>query len=241
MTINEALHSALSGAATTVGGLLVTAVIAYSATEKIPEERRQRHEIAYGMAQVPDGPPIVKSPWDLTPIEPPFPEYPPDPPPTEADLRLLLMLEIARYRLERYERYLDAQIFVESRWDPKAVSPVGAAGLAQFMPRTWDDIAPRTDPSCEGVHPYDPDCSLRSQQEYMEMLIRRYDGNVLLAAAAYNAGMGHIDREQRRCHLTPGCNPNEWFGHVEEHCQRAAWACKQTRGYVEHIAHRAEN
>jgi len=70
-------------------------------------------------------------------------------------------------------------IWQESRFDAKAVSPKGAEGIAQFMPRTasWHGL----------VDPFDPIEALRHSAAYLHELLGRF-GNLGLAAAAYNAG-----------------------------------------------------
>ena len=40
---------------------------------------------------------------------------------------------------------------------------------------------------------------------------------VAMCDAAYNGGWGHLQQDRKLCGLTPGCNPNQWFGHVEKH------------------------
>jgi soluble lytic murein transglycosylase-like protein len=84
---------------------------------------------------------------------------------------------------------------VESAFNPRARSPVGALGLTQLMPGTarWLDrsltnreriLAPRT--------------NLRVGFRYLNGLIRKYDGNLRLALLAYNRGDGAVDRDLRR-------------------------------------------
>jgi Transglycosylase SLT domain len=70
-------------------------------------------------------------------------------------------------------------IWQESRFDAQAVSPKGAQGIAQFMPRTasWHGL----------VDPFDPIEALRHSAAYLHELLGRF-GNLGLAAAAYNAG-----------------------------------------------------
>jgi hypothetical protein len=70
-------------------------------------------------------------------------------------------------------------IWRESRFNAKAVSPKGAEGIAQFMPRTasWHGL----------VDPFDPIEALRHSAAYLRELLGRF-GNLGLAAAAYNAG-----------------------------------------------------
>ena len=74
-------------------------------------------------------------------------------------------------------------IWEESRFDAQAVSPKGAAGIAQFMPATasWHGLA----------DPFDPMESLRHSAAYLRELLDRF-GNLGLAAAAYNAGPGRV-------------------------------------------------
>jgi Transglycosylase SLT domain len=70
-------------------------------------------------------------------------------------------------------------IWRESRFNPKAVSPAGALGIAQFMPRTANG---------RGLaDPFDPLPALLESAEMLRELIRQF-GNLGLAAAAYNAG-----------------------------------------------------
>ena len=75
--------------------------------------------------------------------------------------------------------FLARLIWTESRFDPKAVSPKGALGVAQFIPET----AAR-----RGLaDPFDRDAAIMAAAAYLADL-RRDFGNLGLAAAAYNAG-----------------------------------------------------
>jgi hypothetical protein len=74
-------------------------------------------------------------------------------------------------------------IWRESRFDTRAVSPAGAQGIAQFMPKTANG---------RGLdNPFDPVKALQESAEYLRELLQRF-GNLGLAAAAYNAGPGRI-------------------------------------------------
>lgn len=60
--------------------------------------------------------------------------------------------------------------------------------------------------------------------------------------AGYNGGVGGVQRERRACALTAGCDPGQWFGHVERHClkSRAALygsrsACDINREHVHNV------
>jgi outer membrane biosynthesis protein TonB len=76
----------------------------------------------------------------------------------------------------------------ESQFKPYARSPVGAAGLMQFMPGTAARF---------GINPLDPEQAIRGGAQYLSFLLRRYGGNVFSALAGYNAGEGAVD-----CFLT---------------------------------------
>ena len=71
----------------------------------------------------------------------------------------------------------------ESRWNPQAVSPKGAIGLAQLMPATARDL---------GVNPADPVANLTGGARYLRYLLDTFDGDVEKALAAYNAGPGRV-------------------------------------------------
>ena len=80
---------------------------------------------------------------------------------------------------------LAAQLYAESGFNPFAVSPAGARGIAQFMPGTARTYGLRD--------PFDPHRSIAAQAHLMRDLLRQF-ASVSLALAAYNAGPGAVAR-----------------------------------------------
>jgi soluble lytic murein transglycosylase-like protein len=80
---------------------------------------------------------------------------------------------------------LAAQLHAESNFNPFAVSPAGARGLAQFTPGTADAYGLRD--------PFNGEASIDAQAHLMHDLLAKYK-TAALALAAYNAGSGAVDR-----------------------------------------------
>ena len=77
----------------------------------------------------------------------------------------------------------------ESAFNPHARSPVGATGLMQLMPATAKQVARQIGMTLKGTEAlHDPDTNLRLGGQYLADLLQRYNGNRVLALAAYNAG-----------------------------------------------------
>ena len=86
-----------------------------------------------------------------------------------------------------------AVIKTESGFDSSAESEVGAVGLMQLMPDTFNEITTyRLKEGLDGGMRYDPETNIRYGTYYLSYLYERY-GNWDAAIAAYNAGLGNVD------------------------------------------------
>jgi transglycosylase-like protein with SLT domain len=79
-----------------------------------------------------------------------------------------------------------AVIETESNWNPKAYSHKGAGGLMQLIPTTAQRYG--------AYDIFDPQQNIDAGVKYLRTLLERYNGNLDLALAAYNAGEGAVDR-----------------------------------------------
>jgi soluble lytic murein transglycosylase-like protein len=106
--------------------------------------------------------------------------------PTSGDHELDLIILHAAEQSGVDPRLLHAVIWQESRYKTDARSGAGAQGLMQMIPAT----AKRFD--CTNA--YDPQSNVTAGAKYLRWLLERFDGDVTLALAGYNAGEGAVDK-----------------------------------------------
>ena len=83
--------------------------------------------------------------------------------------------------------------FVESNYDPFSISSSGAVGLWQFMPKTGRMF--NLEKSWWSEDRHDPYRSTHAAIGYFKYLLERFDNDIYLALAAYNAGPTYLDRQ----------------------------------------------
>ena len=89
-----------------------------------------------------------------------------------------------------------AVIKAESNFKSDATSNSDAKGLMQLMDTTASEISSNiaTDVSFESSQLFDAETNIRIGVKYLSELLEKYDGNLYVALAAYNAGIGNVDR-----------------------------------------------
>jgi hypothetical protein len=147
-------------------------------------EREQDGKLVYSTRNLPGSRPYLRFTVRTPPGEPAHPG----------------LGKLGRPRLDRHARqfraaakatgvedaWLRAIAHAESGFDETAVSAKGAQGVMQLMP---DVIA-----EYRVSDPFSPAQSIDAGARYMKSLLRRYQGDHVLAAAAYNAGIGAVAR-----------------------------------------------
>lgn len=81
---------------------------------------------------------------------------------------------------------IKAMIKVESNFNPKAISRMGAKGLMQIMPKNMKDL--------NITDPFDPYENIMGGTCYIKRMLKRFDGQLLMALAAYNAGPTVVEK-----------------------------------------------
>lgn len=107
------------------------------------------------------------------------------------------LVDAAANQAELPASLVAAQLAQESGWTPDTTSPVGAQGLAQFMPATWATYG-------NGGDPFDPEDAIAAMGRYMAALKKEIqpiagdnpDELVRLTLAAYNAGPGAVQEHR---------------------------------------------
>jgi len=93
-----------------------------------------------------------------------------------------IQVEAARNAVE--ESLIRAIIHAESAYQPDAVSPKGAQGLMQLMPETQKSL--------QVSDPFNPAANIAGGTRHLSDLLKEFNGDISLVAAAYNAGEGAV-------------------------------------------------
>jgi len=108
------------------------------------------------------------------------------------------MVRAAARRSGLPPEFVESVAQVESGFRPDAVSPKGALGVMQLMPGTAKTL---------GADPHDTAQNIDAGTRLLRELLLKYDGDVVKALAAYNAGQGAVDKYQGM----PPYNETRWY------------------------------
>ncbi len=103
----------------------------------------------------------------------------------------------------------------ESQFDPMALSSADAQGLMQIIPSTRDDIASRLAVSVDPLDMFDPAVNIRFGASYLRTMLDVFDGDSLLAVAAYNGGPGNVRSWLEDGLVSDQADFLRWIGLVE--------------------------
>jgi soluble lytic murein transglycosylase len=121
----------------------------------------------------------------------------------------------------------------ESRWNPEAVSSVGARGLMQLMPATAAGLSTRLEQATGApTDLFDPSVALRLGTAELQRLLDEFDGFTPAVVAAYNAGEAQARLWLDQCGT--GCDETSYvaaisFGATRSYTADVLWAASMYR------------
>ena len=103
---------------------------------------------------------------------------------TKDDIKQLISQVCEKYKVD--SKLVNAIVKQESGFNPHALSKAGAQGLMQLMPETAKSL---------GVsNAFDIEENVEGGVKYLKSMLDKYNGNIILALAAYNAGSGNVSK-----------------------------------------------
>ncbi|MCW2366168.1 soluble lytic murein transglycosylase [Sphingobium sp. B7D2B] len=120
----------------------------------------------------------------------------------------------------------------ESQFDRAIVSHANAHGLMQLLPSTAREVAGKIGMSFNQSSLYDPNYNVQLGSAYFQQLLRYYNGSYPLAIAAYNGGMGRVNRwlQSNGDPRLPGVDMVQWIEDIP---------IFETRNYVQRVLENA--
>ena len=118
---------------------------------------------------------------------------------------------------------IEAVMRQESLFDPEARSPANAYGLMQLLPATASRVAATGDRAVDPPALMQPDLNIDLGTRYLNGLLKRFDGDLFKAIAAYNGGEAAVDKWERR------------FGDLETDEFVESISYRETRDYVKRV------
>ena len=105
-------------------------------------------------------------------------------PKSTSDYHSIIHKKAEKYRVDPH--LVKAIIKTESNWNERAISMKGAIGLMQLMPSTVHEM--------NVLDPFNPEDNIEGGTKYLRYLLQRFNGDLTLALAAYNAGPKAIEK-----------------------------------------------
>lgn len=137
-------------------------------------------------------------------------------------------------------RWLKSQVAAESNFNPNAVSPVGARGLAQFMKPTFNDVVKRSGYIKDDI--FNPRWNLAAQAWYNRRLYNNWSAKrtelsrIQLMMCSYNSGLKYPLIAQKICITKAEKNCNEWQDIRKFASEVPGWIHEESLNYTKKIS-----